>query len=168
MKKKSIFVFWYILFNANADCRSDVRQISSSAGEQWNLLSLGSNVLVLIAIICVKYEIYIWNLEHYFQLFISCLRTSWELQCSVRDMTIKSPCNKGSSMWNIRIFQDKIKNLLIQNPFYYLAQIFCIWLHKANFIMTFVLRWAMNPMNLLLRLCLLELNVKSPSAALRT
>lgn len=107
----------------------------------------------MIAIICVKYEIYIWNLEHYFQLFISCLGSSWELQCPVRDMTIKSPCYKGSSMWNIRIFRDKIKNLLIQNPFYYLAQIFCIWLHKANFIMTFVLRWAMNPMNLLLRLC---------------
>lgn len=61
----------------------------------------------------------------------SCLRSFYELQCSI--MIIKSPCYNYYVLHNN--FRRKVLESFQQSLFYYIVQIFCIWLHEADFIM---------------------------------
>lgn len=44
---------------------------------------------------------------------------------------------KSSSMFNILKSEEKIKNIFISS-FYYIVDIFCVWLHKSDFLMAIV------------------------------
>lgn len=63
----------------------------------------------------------------------NCLWSSWELQYSICDMTMKSICFKKCLMFNIRITGEKIRNLSKES-----FQIYRTWLHKSEFIMAIV------------------------------
>lgn len=67
-----------------------------------------------------------------------CLRSSWELQCSICDMILS--CYKRDFIFNMRISGEKFETLFIQDIFYNIFQIFCISLHKADSIMDIVVQ----------------------------
>lgn len=67
----------------------------------------------------------------------SCLVFSWELQCLICVLTIKSRCYKRGFMINIRISRGKIWTFFYTEFVKLRVQIFCIWLHKADFIMAY-------------------------------
>lgn len=73
-------------------------------------------------------------------------RSSWELECSICDMI---SCYKRGLFFYMRISGEKFENIFMQGLFYYMVQIFWIWLHKPDFILLLLLRWGMWPMGLL-------------------
>lgn len=67
-------------------------------------------------------------------------RCSWVIQCTICDMTLKSSCYIKGSMISTRISEKILWEKFIQDLFYYIALIFCIWLHRAEFIMSIVVQ----------------------------
>lgn len=68
----------------------------------------------------------------------NCLWSSWELQYSICDMTMKSICFKKCLMFNIRIAEEKKLEIYLKNLFYNIIQIYRTWLHQSEFIMAIV------------------------------
>lgn len=66
------------------------------------------------------------KLVHVYRFINNCIWSSWELQYSICNMTIKSIC-----------YKKKLK-IYLKNLFYYIIPIFRTWLHKSEFIIAIV------------------------------
>lgn len=74
----------------------------------------------------------------WYRLNFLCLKCSSDLLCSVCDMTLKSSYCKRSLLFYInmsKIFFWNFEKKIIQDLFYYIVQIFCLWFYTADFIM---------------------------------
>lgn len=74
----------------------------------------------------------------WYRLNFLCLKCSSDLLCSVCDMTLKSSYCKRSLLFYInmsKIFFWNFEKKIIQDLFYYIVQIFCLWFYTADLIM---------------------------------
>lgn len=103
----------------------------------------GKNLIILLFVWSITYKFLAKHLYE-FQMVSGnpghpvCLRSSWELQCSICDMILS--CYKRDFIFNMRISGEKFETLFIQDIFYNIFQIFCISLHKADSIMDIVVQ----------------------------